>query len=98
MSLDSDIKAIIHAGGHVQVDGFDVGSADELKATLKAVELKVPWDVARFAAYDLWSIAKVVKTNESLPDMAKPKGYPKGYRPTLNIRPNHEHPFDLHWY
>ncbi|MEZ6056282.1 MAG: hypothetical protein R3C01_06215 [Planctomycetaceae bacterium] len=97
MSLDSDIKRIIKMGGHVQIDGHDVGSADEFRATLKAIELNQPWDVERMAALDLWSLAKVVKTNESLPANAKPKGYPKGYRPTLNIRPNHPNPFYLRW-
>ena len=98
MSLDSDIKAIREFGGSVELDGTPCGSADEFDALLGAIEPKPKWDVRRLAASNLKNIAMTMKVNEKLPAMAKPKGYPIGYRPTLNIRPNNPHPFDLHWY
>lgn len=95
MSLDSDIKSIRRVGGSVTINGYPIGSADEFKATFASLELN--WDLHKFAAQNIRSLADVVKTNEKLPAMAKPKGYPRGYRPHLDIRTDATQPFSIQW-
>lgn len=96
MSINESIKQILKVGGSVSVDGTPCGSAAELAALMKAAGDE-DGGLMRLLALDLESIAETVRVNENLPAMAKPKGYPKHYRPEVNVHPNGQPFVRLRW-
>lgn len=94
-TLDSDLDRIGFCGGSVTVDGHAVGGAAELMASLRSAELSEAQ--IKMVLANIRNVMETAMMTKSLPDIAKPKGYPKNYRPKLDIRPKEPMICHLRW-